>query len=114
MARPKPKPKPPKYDWVSYLEVIICLPSPHGGQTIGRLWEADSLSPFHDKALASATKEINAILRRVEESKPEKDLELSFIAFQDRPFLVWSSYGAVGPYDDDDKIAKALGLKTKA
>jgi hypothetical protein len=36
---------------------------------------------------ASATREINAILTRLQEAKPSDDAELSFITFQDRLFL---------------------------
>jgi hypothetical protein len=68
------------------------------------------LTAFHDQTLATATREINAIVDRVLKSKPSEDVELSFVAFQDRHFLVWSKYDAIGPDDDDEVIAEALGL----
>jgi hypothetical protein len=43
-------------------------------------------------------------------SKPREDVELSFVEFQDRLVLVWATYDAVGPHDDDEVIAEALGL----
>ncbi len=107
--RPKPKPKPTGYSWIMDKDGVVCF-SGGSGQTVARLWEADSLSKFHDERLAEATKEINAILERVERSKPSDDHELSFVEFQDRHMLVWATYGAVSPYDEDDVIAEALGL----
>src|SRR5918999_883882 len=107
--RPKPKPKPTGYTWVLDKDGVLCY-SGGSGQTVARLWEADSLSGFHDEELAKATKEINAILERVARSQASEDAELSFIEFQDRHMLVWARYGAVSPYDDDDVIAEALGL----
>ena len=107
-----PAPKP-KYTWLEKDDNVYCHKSPDGCQILSELWEAASLSRFHDKTLAAATKEINAILRRVQKSKPKPDVTPSFIIFQNRPFLVWASYGGVGPYDDEDVIAKALGLKIK-
>ena len=114
-TKPKPKPQPePKYTWLlgpgPNPDIICC----HGldGQTLCPLWEADTLSSFHDKALAKATKEINAILERVARSKRRDDVELGFIEFQNRLLLVWSTYDAVSAYDDDEVIIKALGLKT--
>lgn len=112
---PKPKPEPtPKYTWLlgpsPEREIICCRGL--DGQTLCPLWEADTLSSFHDEALAKATKEINAILERVSRSKRRDDVELGFIEFRNRLLLVWSTYDAVSSYDDDEVIIKALGLKT--
>jgi hypothetical protein len=82
------------------------------GQTVYRLWEADTLSSFHDEALATATKEINGILERVARSKRDDSMELGFIEFQNRLFLVWSTYDVVSPHHEDKEIIKALGLRT--
>jgi hypothetical protein len=89
---------------------VLCFSSPNGGQTLGLLWEPEALSSFHDEELAKATKEINAILKRVERSKPSEAHELSFVEF--RTGSCWSGPRtiAVSPYDDDDVIAEALGL----
>jgi hypothetical protein len=113
MARPKKpkKPKPPKYTWILSQTGVLCYSDPAGGQQILPLWEADSLSPFHDETLAKATREINAIFNELAEAKPSEDVELSFIEFQDRPFMVWSSYDAISQYDDDEVVIDALGLK---
>jgi hypothetical protein len=69
---------------------VSCYPDPDGDQKLLPLWEADSLTRFRDQACTSATREINAILTRLQEAKPS-DAELSFITFQDRLFLIWPS-----------------------
>ena len=109
--RPRPRPKPPKYSWILQPSGVICFADPLGGQTIARLWEADTKSSFHDETLASATKEINAILTRCEASRASDDMVLSFIEFQDRLLLVWARYDVVSSYDEDEEIIKAFGLK---
>ena len=111
--KPKPKPKPPKYSWILSPQGLVCFADPLGGQTIGLLWEADTMSSFHDQTLASATKEINAILARCEASRASDDMVLSFIEFQDRLLLVWARYDVVSSYDEDEEIIKAFGLKVE-
>ena len=70
------------------------------------------MSSFHDQTLASATKEINAILARCEASRAsDDDVAFSFIEFQDRLLLVWSRYDVVSSHDEDEEIIKALGLR---
>jgi hypothetical protein len=84
-----------------------------GGQTVMNLWEAEELSEFHDSDLAAATKEINAIVQRIEKNNKNPKRKLSLIEFQGRHLMVWAHYGTVTPYDDDDTIIKALKLKTR-
>ena len=111
LQRPKPKPKPTKYSWLLSPKGMICYRSPAGGQHIHELHEAETLTSFHDAELARATKEINKILTTTARNNKDSSRELSFIEFQDRLFLVWATHDAVSPYDDDDVIAEALGLK---
>jgi hypothetical protein len=77
------------------------------------LWEADELTDFHDAELARATREINAIVDRIQKNNKDPERNLSFIQFKNRHLLVWATYGAVTPYDDDATIIKALKLKSK-
>ena len=84
-----------------------------GHQTVVNLWEADELSTFHDAELASATKQINTIIEKIQKNNKDPKRTLSLIQFQNRHFLVWATYGAITPYDEDDTIIKALKLKTK-
>ncbi|NPV63686.1 MAG: hypothetical protein HPY61_13865 [Methanotrichaceae archaeon] len=108
--RRKPKPKPPKYTWILSPQGMLCYSDPLGGQTIGRLWEAEYQTAWHDSTLARATKEINSILRKIDESNENPKRRLSFVEFRNRLLLVWAEYDVVGPEDDDDEIARALGL----
>ena len=116
-TKPKPKPKPtptptPTYSWIMNPQGVTCFTSPAANCTVltEGLWEVETVSPFHDEALQSATKEINTILEEVQKSKPDKDLYLSFVAFQNRPFLVWTRADALTPDNDDTAVAEALGL----
>ncbi|HEX2450742.1 MAG TPA: hypothetical protein VHJ69_06365 [Gemmatimonadales bacterium] len=84
-----------------------------GGQTVSELWEAEGLTEFHDADLARATKEINAIVEKIERNNKDLNHTLSLIEFQGRHLMVWANYGAVTPDDDDNTIIKALKLKTK-
>ncbi len=112
MARPKPKPKPkPKYSWIQSGNYVYCYKHPWGGQDVANLWEAAEFTDFHDAELARATKEINAILSKVEKNNRHPERKLSLIEFQNRHLLVWARYGVVGPEDDDKTIRKALKLK---
>lgn len=111
MAKPKPKPKPkPKYSWIMSGNYVYCYKG-WGGQDVAKLWEAEELTEFHDADLARATKEINAILSKVEKSNRRSERKLSLIEFQNRHLLVWARYGVVGQDDDDETIRKALKLK---
>jgi hypothetical protein len=71
------------------------------------------LTSFHDAALAQATKEINAILSKIEKGNRDPERQLSFIEFENRHLLVWAHYGLNGPHDDDDTIIKVLGIKAQ-
>jgi hypothetical protein len=114
MAKKKPKPpKPePKYSWTRTGDKVTCSKG-KGGQTVIKLWEAEEYTAFHDTELAQATREINAILSKLERNNKDRERTPSFIEFQNRHFLVWATYGAVGPDDDDATIIKALKLKSK-
>ncbi|NPV63685.1 MAG: hypothetical protein HPY61_13860 [Methanotrichaceae archaeon] len=109
MPKPK-KPKKDKYSWILSPSGVKCFKDKKGGQDILKLWEAEYQTAWHDSTLARATKEINAILRKIDESNENPKRRLSFIEFRNRLFLVWSEYDVVGPEDDDDEIARALGL----
>jgi len=114
MAKRKPKPKPkPKYSWIQSGNYVYCYKNEWGGQDVAKLWEAAQLSDFHDSELAKATREINAILKRLERSNRNADRKLSFVEFENRYLLVWARYGVVGPFDDRATIMKALKLKTR-
>jgi hypothetical protein len=112
-ARQKQQPaQGEKYTWIwSPGFGMNCFRSPDADQTVTKLWEVEHLTTFHDAELAQATKEINAILTKLEASNKDPDRTLSFIRFQNRHFLVWARYGAIGPHDDEAMITKALGLK---
>jgi hypothetical protein len=110
MAPKKPKPGQ-KYSWVESTDGIVCYKNPSGFQTLTKLWEANELTAFHDAALSGATKKINAVVDRLQRKNADQERTLSLIEFQNRLFLVWARYGAVGPYDDDAAIIKALKLK---
>jgi len=84
-----------------------------GGQTVVTLWEAAELTEFHDAELARATRQINAIVEKIEAGNKDPNRKLSLIEFQGRHLMVWATYGAVTPYDDDETIIKALKLKVK-
>jgi hypothetical protein len=113
-TKQKPADKAKKYTWILSPEYgILCYPHHLAQQTLTDLWEAQELTAFHDAEMAQATKQINAILSSVERRNKDPERKLSFIEFQNRHFLVWAGYGAVGPDDDDATIVKALGLKSK-
>jgi hypothetical protein len=109
MAKPKPKPQP-KYSWIQSGNYVYCFKG-WGGQDVAKLWEAEELTEFHNAELARATKEINAILSKVENNNRHPERKLSLIEFQNRHLLVWARYGVVGQEDDDKTIRKALKLK---
>ncbi|HEX2450741.1 MAG TPA: hypothetical protein VHJ69_06360 [Gemmatimonadales bacterium] len=92
---------------------MTCFRWTESWQTLTNLWETTDLTAFHDAELAQATKDINAILRRLEESNKDSNRKLSFIRFRNRHFLVWARYGAVGQFDDDETIVQELKLKVK-
>jgi hypothetical protein len=103
-----------KYTWILSPEYgVLCYLYDKPERTLTTLWEAAELSAFHDAELAKATKEINAILGALEKNNKKKDRKLSFIEFQNRHFLVWAGYGAVGPFDEERTIVEELKLKVK-
>jgi hypothetical protein len=109
MAKPKPKPK--TYSWVLSPDGMYCYVTTESYQTLTNLWETTELTAFHDAELAGATKEINAILGKLEKNNKDSKRKLSFIRFRNQHFLVWAKYGAVGLSDDDRTITKGLKLK---
>lgn len=95
------------WDWMVVGVTLQCFKSKNSRQCQAKLHEA-SASPFHDQKLVNATKQINAILDSVGNDKDGR--KLSFIVFKDQLRLVWATYGAVGPYDDDATVANQLGV----
>ncbi len=118
-GKPQPTgPRPESYTWMMTTDsagksVVHCYKANRGGQHYDLLWEP-SASDFHDEGLARATKEINAITRRIVKENKDPDRRLAFIEFQSRLMLVWSRYGGVGPEGDLAETAKALGLGSTA
>jgi hypothetical protein len=98
--------------WIMIDNQVRCYISPDSLQTLTNLWEATELTPFHDAELAQATKDINSILTKVQKKNKDRNRTLSFLEFNNRHFLVWAQYDAVGPHDDHKKIEKRLRLKT--
>jgi len=111
------RPKPTEtYQWLcgdQQCDTIDCFKSSWDTQTVTNLWGAKELTGFHDAALANATKRINAILGKIAKGNKDRKRKLSFIQFQNRLFLVWAGYGAVGPDDDEETIMKALRLRSR-
>jgi hypothetical protein len=89
----------------------MCFEYPDNMQEIWKFVKVKRRTPFHDKELALCTKEINAILARAEKNNKDPKRKLAILTTHRGPFPVWSEYGAVGPYDDESKIDKALGFK---
>lgn len=100
-----------KRNWVLSSGGVACFKDPAGGQTVVSLMEVDETSEFHDDALADATRQINAIIDKLESDNADSERVLSLIEFQNRHLLVWARYGAVGPHDDEATVRKALKLK---
>jgi hypothetical protein len=101
-----------KYSWVMKGKKVKCFKG-NGSCTVTALWETEGLTVFHDAQLASATKEINAIVEKIQKNNQDSKRTLSAIEYQGRHFLVWSTCGDVTPDDDDATIIKALKLKSK-
>jgi hypothetical protein len=106
----KNPPPPPKYSWIMSGNYVYCYKG-YGGQDVAKLWEAEELTDFHDADLARATKEINALLSKLERNNLKSDRKLSLIEFQNRLFLVWANYGLIGPHGDEKTVTRALKLK---
>ncbi len=100
------------YSWVKKGTKVNCFKGT-GTCHVATLWETEELTAFHDADLAGATKKINAILEKIQKNNRDSKRALSFIQFQNRHFLVWSTCGGVTPYDEEATIIKALGLKSK-
>jgi hypothetical protein len=121
MSVKDPKPMPgdpaPTYDWMCadrQCNKLDCFKDPLSYQCVGRLWEATQATEFHDAELVRATKQINAILSRIERSNRDPKRTLSLIKFQKQHLLVWATYGVIGPTDAEKTIIKALKLKVPA
>ena len=110
------KPTVETYAWLcadQQCETMDCYKSSRDSQTVCKLWTVSGLSEFHDAALQSATKKINAVFDRLEKGNRDKDRKLSFIKHSNRLLLVWAGYGRVGPDDDFKVIKKALKLRAR-
>ncbi len=103
--------KPRTRDWVIFDGRVICYRSPIDGQSQPAFAVATKLTPFHDNTLAQATKEINAVLIKVQRANKDSKRKLAIIQTHKGPMLAWTEYGAVGPYDEDAEVEQALGLK---
>jgi hypothetical protein len=91
---------------------VVCFKDSAGGQTITSLWETGEASLWHDEVLKKATKEINAILGKVDKANKDKKRVLSLIEYQNRHLLVWATYeDVVNSADDEPTVRKALKLK---
>ncbi len=105
--------KPHKRSWIlsPTTHKIYCFASPAGDCLVQGLWESSdgTATSFHDAELVRATSEINSVLARISENL-DRTRDLSFVVIENRPFLVWTEHGAVGPYDDPDTVEEALGL----
>ncbi|HEY2457811.1 MAG TPA: hypothetical protein VGI13_10950 [Candidatus Acidoferrum sp.] len=103
-----------KFTWILSPEFgVLCYPYHVAEQTLTNLWETEELTEFHDAELAKATKEVNAILSRVEKNNKNPERKLSFVLFQNQHLLVWAGYGTVGPDDNDKTLEETLKLKMK-
>jgi hypothetical protein len=100
------------YNWIKKGNRVTCAKGA-GGQTVVGLWEASELTDFHDAELARATREINVIVGKIEAGNKDPNRKLSLIEYKGRHLMVWATYGAVTPYDDDETIIKALKLRAK-
>ena len=100
------------YAWVFEGSKMCCRKSPDDTQTLTKFWEVEELSAFHDAELAQATRQINAILSKIEKSNKDPRRKLSFIQFRNQHFLVWAEY-RVGSQDDEETIRKMLRLKSE-
>jgi hypothetical protein len=95
------------WNWLIQGQTFHCFKDQVSRQLQAKLHEP-SVTPFHDAELMQATKDINKILDRVRNKDPNRTL--SFIVFKDQPLLVWATYGAVSPDDEEATIARTLGL----
>ena len=101
-----------RYNWILGPGGLRCYRSSSGGQHVVSLWEPEEKSIFHDEVLMKASKEINAILGKVDKDNQDKKRVLSWIEYQNRHLLVWVTYDDfVGRDDDPDTVRKALKLK---
>jgi hypothetical protein len=90
---------------------IMCFKDPDDFQTVARFQEVKTLTESHDAELRKCTKEINTILARIEKNSKKRNRQLAILTTPRGLMLAWTEYGAVGPYDDDSVIDKALGFK---
>ena len=115
--RPGKKKKQPKPAQRKYIltavgdKVVINCPQDKADNCFeGRLLETTRPTEFHDIELVRATKQINQILSRVRRNSRSNDNEISFINFQSRIMLVWSTHSSIDN-SDDTKVARVLHLK---
>ena len=99
-------------DWSLGPAGLRCFTSTLHRQTLIPLWESEEATLFHDEVLKKASREINAILDKVNKDNKDKKRVLSLIEFQNRHMLVWATYDdIVTPDDDEATVRKALKLK---
>lgn len=104
--------RPTTYTYAISGGKCYCYPHKMGGQTLAFLWQPDEPTVHHDRRLMRTTARLNQVLRDLADSPPSAELELSFIEFQNRLFLVWSETlgGALTINDEPYQIGWALGL----
>jgi len=98
------------WNWVIVGKTFHCFRDAVSRQLEASLHEPSEPTDFHDAELMEATIRINEILKRVTDNNKDPNRKLSFIVFQDQPLLVWAEYGAVSPYDEEERVARALRL----
>jgi hypothetical protein len=117
MAKPKPTAPSRSYTLTTDPNTgkisANCYKDPAKDCIIHNLWVTDKLTTFHDAYLSRATREINEILGNINKKNMDRKRELSFIIVENRPFLVWTHHGSIGPNDDPAEVRRALGLKMK-
>ena len=105
--------------WVGTNYGVACY---QGGksQEVGRLLNAASLSPAHDRVLEDYTNRINSILDQAAKSRKGLKLQLSLLVTPRGLFLAWSEdddtggplpKGAITADDDEEKVLQALGIE---
>lgn len=86
---------------------VYCYKSPDSLCHVSKLRSA-KLSDFHDKVLAKATEQINAILADVEKSNKNRARELSLLDTGEGLLLAWVQCCGIGARDP--AAIKALDL----
>jgi hypothetical protein len=88
-----------------------CGQSSKMDQMVTSMHEA-AISTFHDESLASATKEINAILDNVRSTNSDRNRELAFLLVGDGLLLAWTE-DAITAFDEYEVVVEELGIRSK-